>query len=268
MRRFFLLSLLAVAAFAARHEKDIEFAKPGGFSLTLDASVPEGPGPHPAVIIVHGGGFVRGDKQTFVPPLFAPLEAGGFAWFSINYRLAPQFQHPAPAEDLAAAMKFLKQNAKRFNIDPARIAIMGESAGGTIVAHYGLTAKGDLKPKAVVDFYGIADWNLNLQIKGELSENAKQFLGPLASSAEGRRKASAIAYVSRNAPPFLFIHGTKDAQVPYEHSPVLCKALEQAGARCEVFTLEGAGHGVGGWEKVPAFQTYKAKMVEWLKANL
>lgn len=268
MRLVFATVFLATLAPAAQLEKDIEFASPGGFSLTLDASIPDGPGPHPAVIIVHGGGFVRGDKQTYVPPLFPPLSEANIAWFSINYRLAPQFQHPAPAEDLAAAMRWLKKNARKYKVNPKRIAILGESAGGTIVAHYALTSKGDLKPKAVVDFYGIADWNLHLKIKGELSENAKQFLGAAAQSEKGRAQASALTYVSPNAPPFLFIHGTKDAQVPYEHSPRLCEALRAAGARCEVFTIEGAPHGVGPWENEPAFQTYKEKMIAWLRANL
>ncbi len=266
------LALLFYAAVlggsAATVEKDVEFAKPGGFSLTLDASIPDGPGPHPAVIIVHGGGFIRGDKQTFVPPLFPPLTEANFAWFSINYRLAPQYQFAAAHEDLGAAMRFLKKNAKRYRIDPQRIAVMGESAGGTIVAYYGMTAKGSMKPKAVVDFYGIADWNLNLNLKGELSENAKQWLGPLADSEASRAKASAITYAAKDAPPFLFLHGTRDTQVPYEHSPRLCEALKAAGARCEVFTVEDGAHGVGAWEKEARFQAYKKKMIEWLKANL
>lgn len=268
MRHVFATLFLVLNASGAQLEKDIEFARPGGFSLTLDASIPDGPGPHPAVIIVHGGGFIRGDKTTYVPPLFPPLTEAKYAWFTINYRLAPQFQHPAPAEDLAAAMRWVKKNAKKYKVDPQRIAVMGESAGGTIIAHYALTAKGDLKPKAVVDFYGVADWNLNLKLKGELSENAKQFLGELANTEAGRAKASAITYVSKDAPPFLFIHGTKDTQVPYEHSPRFCEALKAAGAKCEVFTIEGAPHGVGPWEKEPAFQGYKAKMIAWLKANL
>src|SRR4051794_38455843 len=68
--------------------KDIEFAKVGDVSLTLDAFVPEGKGPFLACILVHGGGFMRGDKQTYITPLFEPLSKAGFAWFTINYRLA------------------------------------------------------------------------------------------------------------------------------------------------------------------------------------
>src|SRR5262245_21167337 len=74
---------------------DIEFAKAGNVSLTLDAFVPEGSGPFPTCILVHGGGFVRGDKQTFIKPLFAPLSDAGYTWFTINYRLAPEHHWPA-----------------------------------------------------------------------------------------------------------------------------------------------------------------------------
>jgi acetyl esterase len=69
---------------------DIEFARVGDVSLTLDAFVPEGAGPIPTCTLVHGGGFVRGDKQSYIKPLFEPLSKAGFAWFTINYRLAPQ----------------------------------------------------------------------------------------------------------------------------------------------------------------------------------
>src|SRR5215470_7704208 len=85
---------------------DIEFAKPGGVSLTLDAFVPDGPGPFPTCILVHGGGFVRGDKQTYIKPLFGPLSEAGFTWFTINYRLAPEHRWPACSEDVETAVRW------------------------------------------------------------------------------------------------------------------------------------------------------------------
>ncbi len=256
-----LLPLLFLLA--AEPQRDIEFARPGGVALTLDASVPEGPGPHPAVIIVHGGGFIQGDKQTYVPPLFPPLTQAGFAWFSINYRLAPQHQFPAPIEDLKAAMDFVLRNAKQYRIDPKRIAIAGESAGGTIVAYYGATAKGRYRPRAVIDFYGVTDWEFHRDTLGQLRENAVAWLGKA-----DLRDASAMTYIRKDMPPFLFIHGTEDKQVPFAQSPRMCAAMRTAGASCEVFVVEGGGHGVGSWEKEPAHQAYKRKMVEWLRETL
>ena len=250
---------LTASLLAADLKKDIEYSRPGGLPLTLDASIPDGKGPHPAVIIVHGGGFIAGDKQTYVPPLFPPLTAAGFAWFSINYRLAPNHQFPAPIDDVKAAFEFLLKNAKEYNIDPKRIALMGESAGGTIVAYYGATVKGKLRPRAVVDFYGVTDWEFHRDELDGLKDNAKSWLGLTDLKA-----ASAMTHIKKDMPPFLFIHGTKDPQVPFPHSPRMCSAMRLAGAVCEVLTVEGAGHGVGGWEKDPAFQAYKKKMVEWL----
>lgn len=263
MRIVPLLLCLLAGVLSAERKNDVVFSSPGGLPLTLDAYVPDGPGPHPAVIIVHGGGFVRGDKQTYVPPLFPPLEKAGYAWFSINYRLAPNSQFPAPIEDLKAAMEFVLSNAREYRVDTKRIGIAGESAGGTIVAYYGATVKGKLRPKVVVDFYGVTDWELRRDEEGKLSENAMQWLGntPL-------KQASAINFIRKDMPPFLFLHGTKDTQVPFSQSPKMCSAMRLKGAVCEVYVLEGAGHGVGGWEKEPQYHGYKQKMVEWLGENL
>jgi len=123
----------------------------------------------------------------------------------------------------------------------------------------------------VVDFYGAHDLAKREKDRGEASKNLREFLGVTALDAPGMAKlheASPITYVRKGLPPFLFIHGTKDAAVPYDQSPLMCDALRKAGNRCEVFTVEGAPHGVGPWEKVPEFQAYKPKMVEWLKATL
>src|ERR1700683_1186511 len=119
-----LLSALAVWG-AEQYEviPDVEYTRPGGVSVKLDAHIPPGNGPFPAVILVHGGGWSEGDKTgKFIQPLFCPLDQPGFVWFSINYRLAPQFAFPAPAEDLEAAVRFVKQHAQEYKVNPARIA--------------------------------------------------------------------------------------------------------------------------------------------------
>lgn len=257
------LVLAAGLSLAGEVRKDIEYARPGGVALKLDASIPDGPGPHPAVILVHGGGFLRGDKQTYVPPLFAPLTAGGFAWFSIDYRLAPGNLFPAPVDDLRAAFAYVLQHAKEFNVDPKRIGVVGESAGATIVAYYAATEKGKYRPKAVVDLYGVTDWEFNKETLGKLSEGATAWL----ANAD-LRNASAMTHIHKGMPPFLFIHGTKDPQVPFANSPRMCSAMRSMKAECEVYVVEGGGHGMGGWEKDPAFQGYKKKLVEWLKERM
>ena len=113
---------------------DIEFANVGDVSLTLDAFVPDGAGPFPTCILVHGGGFIRGDKQSYIKPLFEPLSKAGFTWFTINYRLAPQHRWPTCAEDVETAIRWVKAHTKEYKVDVGRIALIGESAGGHLVS--------------------------------------------------------------------------------------------------------------------------------------
>jgi acetyl esterase len=256
---------------AAELRTDIEFSKPGGVSLTLDAFVPEGKGPFAAIIIVHGGGWEAGSKTTYVPPLFEPLSKGGFAWFSINYRLAPAHRFEAMAEDVEAAIRWVKKNAKTYKVDPKRLALMGESAGGHLVSYAGARGKGETRVAAVVSFYGVHDINARSRKMGAIGRNIEQLLvisSPNAEADAKQRAASPITYVHKGMPPYLMIHGTEDKAVPYDQSPLMCAKMEAAGVRCEVFTVDGAPHGIGAWEKNPEFQKYKEKMVEWLRQTL
>jgi len=264
------IALCAFTAWAGE-KNDIEFSKPGGVSLTLDAYVPEGKGPFPTIIIVHGGGWEAGTKRTYVTPWFQPLTEAGFAWFTINYRLAPQYKFPAATDDVTEAVKWVKAHAKEYKVDVKRIALMGESAGGHLVSYVGAKNEKDSRVAAVVSFYGVHDLLKREKDRGEIGKNLRQFLGVDRFDEAGVAKlkeASPITYVRKGLPPFLMIHGTKDTAVPYDQSPLMCAALQKAGNQCEVFTVEGAPHGVGPWEKVPEHQAYKKKMVEWLKQTL
>src|SRR5262249_29542197 len=131
---------------------DVPFTKVGADTLTLDAYVPEGDGPFPAAIVVHGGGFVNGDKQTYVKPLFDPLTDANFAWFTINYRLAPNHKYPAAVEDVESAIRYVRSHAAQYKVDPNRIALIGESAGGHLVSMVGARNKPDARVNAVVSF--------------------------------------------------------------------------------------------------------------------
>lgn len=270
MYRLFVTFLLCTAAWAGM-KTDVEFAKAGGVSLTLDAWVPDGKGPFPAVIVVHGGGFTKGDKQTFVKPLFEPLTRGGFTWFTINYRLAPAYKFPAATDDVASAIRYVKKHAAEYKADPKRIALMGESAGGYLVSYVGAVNRPDASVAAVVSFYGIHDLRARLGDNEKAPASMQAFFGFTERNAEAERlleKASPVTYVRKQMPPFLLLHGTADHLVPYQQSVGMCEKMKQAGAACELFTVEGADHGVGSWERNPAFQAYKVKMVEWLHQTL
>lgn len=258
------------AAWAAKGElrKDIEFAKPGGFSLTLDAWVPDGPGPHAAVIIVHGGGWEAGDKNTYVPPLFPPLTNAGFAWFTINYRLAPKYPYPAAVDDVKAAVRWVKAHAAEYKVDAARLALMGESAGGHLVALVGAQNEPETAVAAVVPFYGLHDFGT---IADNITRNRAGFLGITELNAGAReriREASPMTYVRKGLPPFLMIHGTRDAAVPFDQSVMMCARLRLTGNACELYAVQDAPHGVGPWEREARWQGYKDKMVAWLNEKL
>jgi len=275
---FALLSVLCVmplATSAAPEYKvirDVEYARPAGFSIKLDAHIPPGKGPFPAVILVHGGGWSEGDKDgKFIQPLFGPLDQTGFAWFSINYRLAPQFSYPAPAEDLEAAVRFVKQHAAEYNVNPARIALMGESAGGHLVNVVG--AKNDAGVAAVVCFYGpidLVEWSKRLEGK-PLTSNVQAFFRMHALDEEGRshiREASPRIYLNSKTPPFLVIHGTRDEAVSYSQALLTVELLKKRGVPCDLITIPEGVHGVMNWEKDPRFQIYKAPMIAWLQKTL
>ncbi|MGE3778892.1 MAG: alpha/beta hydrolase fold domain-containing protein, partial [Pirellulaceae bacterium] len=136
---------------------DVLFAEAAGEKLTLDVFVPEGPGPFPTCILVHGGGFTRGDKQSFIKPLFEPLSQAGFVWLSINYRLAPQHRWPACLEDVETAIRWVKAHASDYKVDTRRLALIGESAGGHLVSMAGARATDATRVAAVVPFYAPHD---------------------------------------------------------------------------------------------------------------
>ena len=122
--------------------------------MKLDAFVTRSGKPRPAVIVVHGGGWEAGDKVTYVTPLFEPLARAGLSWFSIDYRLTPAFTNQDQLADVRQAIRFVRTGHARFNIDPARIVLIGESASGQMVAQI---ATEDSSLAGVVSFYGVYD---------------------------------------------------------------------------------------------------------------
>jgi alpha-L-fucosidase 2 len=237
-------------------------------ALALDASIPEGDGPFPAAIVVHGGGWVRGDKRTDVEPLFKPLSDARIAWFSINYRLAANaLQFGAAINDVEDAVRFVKAHAADYRVDPDRIALIGESAGGQLAAMAALSDDPALAVKAVVAFYTPSDL-VSLVRDSELIPPA------IRDSIQGTpfqtiilarlSQLSPIDNVRPGIPPFLFIHGTADRLVPVEQSSAMCARMKTVGASCQVFTVEGAGHGMRWWQS----SAYKREMIRWLQDHL
>ena len=268
MRSFITLLLLASTVFADL-KTNIEFAKVGDVSLTLDANVPEGPGPFPTVILVHGGGWMRGDKQTFIKPLFAPMTKAGFTWFTINYRLAPAHRWPACADDVERAIRWVKANAKQFKADPKRIALVGESAGGHLVSYVGVRGAGDTSVAAVVPIYAPHDLESHAKGRNALGPSLSALFGLTELNDEAvkqLRAASATSYLRKGLPPFLQLHGTKDAQVDYAQSVKFQERMRALGNTCDFITIPDGAHGIGGWDKL--VPDYAEQLTAWLRKTL
>jgi alpha-L-fucosidase 2 len=253
---------------------DIEYGQASGEHLKLDASIPDGPGPFPAVILVHGGGWTAGDKsggpkKGYMAPMHDALTKNGFAWFSINYRLAPHYPFPAPLEDVETAIRWVKAHAKEYHVDVDRIAISGESAGAHLVALAAVKANASTRVAAVVPFYGVFDTVGIAKMQATLSPSFRALFGATQLD-EGVLKtieqASPIEGVKAGLPPFLLLHGTADKNVPYQQSLDMQKRLRSVGVTCDLITIPEGPHGMLYWDKIdPAYQE---KVVAWLKQTL
>ncbi len=275
MNRFFPLvfSLAICSSAQAGLTKDIEYAKVDGSSLALDAFVPDGPGPFPAVIMVHGGGWDHGDKEGgkkrgWMVPMDEPLARAGFAWFEINYRLLPKYPYPACLEDVQSAIRWVKAHAAEYRVDPNRIALAGESAGGYLVDLAAARADETTRVNAVVSFYGVYD-----MVAQAKSEGVKDNLGPLFGISELNDRTtpilwagSAAAYLKAGLPPFLLVHGDADQISPYENDVAFRAKLLALGVACDLITVPHGGHGMLTWGALAP--GIKGEVVAWLQKNL
>jgi acetyl esterase len=230
--------------------------------LKLDAFIPRASKPVPAVIIVHGGGWEAGDKVTYVTPLFEPLARAGLAWFSIDYRLTPASTHEEQLADLREAIRFIRAGHTRFNIDPARIVLVGESASGQMVTQI---ATGDASLSGVVSFYGVYDFPAMVSDASPRSLLVRLFRRDVLDdeSREVLRRYSPLYRAHRNMPPMLLVNGTGERL--WAQAQAFAQRLTELGVSHEVIALDGAPHGLENWEGQPEWTTYKRRFVDWIR---
>jgi acetyl esterase/lipase len=242
-------------------EPDIEYANPDDQHLQLDLARPRsGPGPFPAVVCIHGGGFRAGNRKSH-DDLIKKLAKQGYVAATISYRLAPRYKFPAAIHDCKAAVRWLRANAKKYKINPDRIGVTGDSAGGHLALFLGVTAgvkqfEGDEgNPKqssgvaCVVSYYGPSDFTRSYE-KGK-SKDAAEVLplflgGDLKKARHKHILASPLYWVTPEAPPTLCIHGTRDDYVAHEQAKWIVDRLKAAGVEAQLLTIEDAGHGFQG----------------------
>jgi acetyl esterase/lipase len=243
-------------------ERNIPYVENGHRNQVLDIFLPEqrSDKPLPLMIWIHGGAWMGGSHAS--PPMLY-LVSKGFAVASIQHRFSSDATWPAQAYDCKAAVRFLRANASKYNFDPNRFAVGGDSSGGHLAVFVGTTGdvkemEGDLgnntvssRVQAVVDWFGPTDFTLMAQQSGPRSvlqhdapnsPESRLLGGPLLEKRDAARTANPLTYIDKNDPPFLIMHGDDDQVVPLGQSVILAKALIDAGVEVTMKTIPGAGH--------------------------
>ena len=237
---------------------DVVTGQGGGRDLHAEIAYPKDKtGPLPAVIYIHGGGWVGGSYKG--SPINGLARAGYFA-ASIEYRLSNEAKWPAQIEDCKLGVRWLRANAARYNIDPNRIGVWGESAGGHLVACLGTMAdqkqfEGDggypgvsSAVQAVVDFYGPTDFDgpLTPIYSDEAIRLTEGLFGvPHDQDPALWKSGSPVDFVKAGDPPMLLVHGDADTLVPLVQSTVFDDALTKAGVPHQLVVVKNGGHGFG-----------------------
>ncbi len=240
-------------------EKGIEYTNPDNQHLQLNMARPKtGDGPFPTVLFIHGGGFRAGNREGYNAQIIRMAEKG-YIGVTVSYRLAPKYPFPAAIHDTKAAVRWLRANAKKYNIDPDNIGVTGGSAGGTLAQMLGVTTdvkefegdggnpKESSAVKCVVNVYGANDFTKSYGKSVDAHEVLPLYLGGnLEKARPAHIRSSPLYWVTPNAVPTLCIHGTEDKYVHVEQAEMLVEKLKAASVEVELIKLEGAGHGFKG----------------------
>jgi acetyl esterase/lipase len=224
-----------------------------GAALTLDLYCPEKvSGPAPVIVWIHGGAWRRGGKKKCPAVALVP---DGYALASIDYRLSSTAPFPAQIEDCKAAVRWLRANAAKYNLDADRIGVWGMSAGGHLAALLGtsggvqeLEGSGDnmqysSRVQAVCAVAGPTNLPALTNVGPKRMSAIEGLLGgPLEKDKAKAIAASPIHYVSKDDPPFLIVHGEGDRVIPVEQSQRLYEALQKAGVNATLKILPQVGH--------------------------
>lgn len=261
--------------YAATYLPNIEYARRGDRALRLQIlrpreippmlRRPSTPANYPAIVYVQGSGWGPQDLYSAIPQL-SELAHRGYVVASVEYTPSTVAPAPAQIQDVKAAIRFLRANAARFGVDPARIGIWGDSSGGHLAALVATSAgvqafeTADHEDQsdavgAAVDFYGVHDLTTFSHFPSWFDEEAEGspaalLLGqPPARAPALARLNSPITYVSRDRaiPPILLVHGDADVIVPFNQSVEFYERLRAAGKDVTFFRIAGGNHGFDFW---------------------
>ena len=254
--------------------RDVVYKEVDGRKLTLDVYMPAGSKPEnaPLIYFVHGGGWAAGNKEKFgnriTLPVFRQLAEKGFVCASVSYRLCKPGRNVVMRDCVTDAMdglRFLKKNAGLYGLDPEKIVVFGESAGGQIaqiltyaepesfVGDKDLAQHG-VRPVAGISWYGPTDFTDVKLFETDLSDKlANRFgdritggKGGYAENPEAFKEMSSYFQIRKDSPPLLLMQGDTDATIPFPHAPHLKKKADSIGADVRMVIVKNAGHN---WRK-------------------
>ncbi|MFA6450146.1 MAG: alpha/beta hydrolase fold domain-containing protein [bacterium] len=276
----------AALAVEVKVEKNIVYSTVGKFEIKGNMMIPEGKGPFAGILYIHGGGFVAGSKDFEPQSRVARfLAENGFLVFAVDYRLIKDGGiFPNCTKDVKCALCWFKKNGVKYGLDPKRVGVLGESAGGYLAAMLALTGgmpefaaecpeaeKCDDSVVATVAVFPPSDFatfnnNLSRMVKNEMIKAGK--IKDKALVKKYMVEQSPITYV-KNATPILIFHGVNDILVPVEQSRTFSKALKDAGKDVEYVEFEDAPHGFFSEKTgLEATGIARKKAVEFFKARL
>ena len=240
-------------------EFDVPYARVEQTVLALDLFLPRaGEAPCPVIVFIHGGAWMTGQRFD-IPREIIALTSHGYAVATVDYRLSRYDRFPANVHDVKASVRFLRGNARKYGLDPDRIALVGLAAGGHLAILAG-NACGDLEgtigdhtdvssvPQAIVSFHGPTNLRTILLQRtptgmGKHRPPVEQMLGgPPEKRPDWARLASPVEHINANAPPILLVHGDADDQVPVDQAYEMQAAYRKTGSTVEMLITEGANH--------------------------
>jgi acetyl esterase/lipase len=246
-----------------RVRRNVPFARVAGKVLRLDVTIPSAPAPgggrlRPALMQIHGGAWVFGDKREQGLPLLGHMAAQGWVGVNVNYRLSPGATFPDHLVDLKRGLAWIREHADELEIDPDFICVTGGSAGGHLASLMALTQNepryqpgfedADTSLAAAVPFYGVYDFTPDGTL-GADREIYSKFLEPIVIKAfvddepERFRDASPVHHVHADAPPFFAIHGDKDTLAPVEDARAFVARLRAVSKQPVLYAeMQGAQH--------------------------
>ncbi|PJI90789.1 alpha/beta fold hydrolase [Sphingomonas koreensis] len=235
---------------------DVIYATHPTGPLHLDLHRPAGKGRAPVLVVLHGGGWARGERPKSWAGL-RPFVEAGYAIVSVQYRLSGTAQAPAAVQDARCAMAWVARNADRHQLDPRRLVVLGTSAGGHLALMAGmLGGRADIdlpacgpvpRAAAIIDFYGPTD--LRPESLGKWrSPSVTKWIGEGPDAPALAERMSPLTLVRKGQVPVFIVHGDADNVVPIQSSRQLKAALDRAGVPSELHIVPGGGHGKLGEE--------------------